>query len=177
MSKGAPRRLLEMSASIAIESGAQPLDDAQRAERAGGERRDGAATDFACSRSRPGPLRTRPSLRFERLTFVGLVGFADPPAEGVKEAIVRLRAAGLRTVMLTGDQRATAAAVGRELNLLSEGQAIIDGRELDALSDERADARGCRRSPRSAASRRSTSCDSCRRFRREATSSPCSATA
>jgi Ca2+-transporting ATPase len=53
----------------------------------------------------------------------------------VKEAIVRLRAAGLRTVMLTGDQRATAAAVGRELNLLSEGQSIIDGRELDALSD------------------------------------------
>jgi Ca2+-transporting ATPase len=53
----------------------------------------------------------------------------------VKDAIVRLRAAGLRTVMLTGDQRATAAAVGRELNLLSDGQAIIDGRELDALSD------------------------------------------
>ena len=37
--------------------------------------------------------------------------------------------------MLTGDQRATAAAVGRELNLLSEGQSIIDGRELDALSE------------------------------------------
>jgi Ca2+-transporting ATPase len=37
--------------------------------------------------------------------------------------------------MLTGDQRATAAAVGRELNLLSDGQSIIDGRELDALSD------------------------------------------
>ena len=71
----------------------------------------------------------------EGLTFVGLIGFADPPAEGVKEAIGRLRAAGLRTIMLTGDQRATASAVGRELNLLSDGQAIIDGRELDALSD------------------------------------------
>jgi Ca2+-transporting ATPase len=74
-----------------------------------------------------------PSIR--GLTFAGLVGFADPPAEGVKDAIVRLRAAGLRTVMLTGDQRATAAAVGRELNLLSAGQSIIDGRELDVLSD------------------------------------------
>ena len=52
---------------------------------------------------------------------------------------MRLRAAGLRTVMLTGDQRATAAAVGRELNLLSEGQSIIDGRELDALSDSELD--------------------------------------
>jgi Ca2+-transporting ATPase len=77
----------------------------------------------------------------QRLTFVGLVGFADPPAEGVKDAIARLRVAGLRTVMLTGDQRATAAAVGRELNLLSDGQAIIDGRELDALSETDLNAR------------------------------------
>ena len=73
---------------------------------------------------------------------------------------MRLRAAGLRTVMLTGDQRATAAAVGRELNLLTEGQSIIDGRELDCAVGRRADERDCRTSPRSAASRRSTSCAS-----------------
>jgi len=71
----------------------------------------------------------------ERLTFVGFTGFADPPAPGVKEAIVTLRAAGLRTVMLTGDQRATAEAVGRELGLLTGGHTIVDGRELDAMSD------------------------------------------
>ncbi len=82
-----------------------------------------------------GPLRRPPSLRSKGSPSSALIGFADPPAEGVKEAIGRLRAAGLRTIMLTGDQRATASAVGRELNLLSDGQAIIDGRELDTLSD------------------------------------------
>ncbi len=124
-----------------------------------------------------GPVADATESAVQRLTFVGLVGFADPPAEGVKDAIVRLRAAGLRTVMLTGDQRATAAAVGRELNLLSDGQAIIDGRELDTLSDERVDCQAVADAAPSAASRRSTSCGSCRLFRREATSSPCSATA
>ena len=42
------------------------------------------------------------------LMFLGFVGLADPPAPGVKETIARLRQAGLRTVMLTGDQRLTA---------------------------------------------------------------------
>ncbi len=106
-----------------------------------------------------------------------MVGFADPPADGVKDAIVRLRAAGLRTVMLTGDQRATAAAVGRELNLLSEGQSIIDGRELDALSDAELTARlsdDRRIQPNHAAAQAPARR---RRCRPAATSSRCSATA
>ena len=103
--------------------------------RAGGKRRDGQPRTSRSLLSRRGLLRTPAESAIERLTLVGLVGFADPPADGVKEAIGRLRAAGLRTVMLTGDQRATAAAIGRELNLFTEGQSIVDGRELDSLSD------------------------------------------
>jgi Ca2+-transporting ATPase len=138
--KGAPRKILELSESMLVESGAVPLDEAQRAKVV--EMNDAMARDglrvlaLASGQVAEG---TEPAV--QRLTFVGLVGFADPPAEGVKDAIVRLRAAGLRTVMLTGDQRATAAAVGRELNLLSDGQAIIDGRELDALSESELTAR------------------------------------
>ena len=123
-----------MSASIAMENGAQPLDETAR-------RRVLEANDAMASQGlrvlclASGPVANATESAVEGLTFVGLVGFADPPADGVKEAIGRLRAAGLRTVMLTGDQRATAAAIGRELNLLTEGQAIVDGRELDSLSD------------------------------------------
>ena len=51
------------------------------------------------------------------LTFVGLVAFADPVRPGVREAIAACRHAGIRTVMLTGDQQATAEAIGRELGL------------------------------------------------------------
>jgi len=68
------------------------------------------------------------------LTFLGLVGLIDPPAPGVKETIARLRAAGLRIVMLTGDQRLTAEAIGRDLGILDSGSRVVDGRELDGLA-------------------------------------------
>ncbi len=133
--KGAPRRLLEMSTSIAMEDGSQPLDDTAR-------RRVLEANDAMASQGlrvlclASGPVANATESAVERLTLIGLVGFADPPADGVKEAIGRLRAAGLRTVMLTGDQRATATAIGRELNLVTEGQSIVDGRELDSITDD-----------------------------------------
>jgi Ca2+-transporting ATPase len=132
--KGAPRRLLEMSDSIASENGTVPLDAVQSKRTIDANdamARDGLRVLALAS----GRVAEAAESAIERLTFIGLIGFADPPAEGVKDAIVRLRAAGLRTVMLTGDQRATAAAIGRELNVVSEGQSIVDGRELDALSD------------------------------------------
>jgi Ca2+-transporting ATPase len=70
------------------------------------------------------------------LTFLGLVGIVDPPAEGVKKTIAILRKAGIRTVMITGDQRATAEAIARDLGALEEGHGTLDGRELMRLSDE-----------------------------------------
>jgi Ca2+-transporting ATPase len=65
------------------------------------------------------------------LTFLGFLGLADPPAPGVKETIVRLREAGLRTIMVTGDQRLTAEAIGQELGLIEAGHIVRDGRELE----------------------------------------------
>ena len=69
------------------------------------------------------------------LTFVGYAGLADPPAPGVKETIARLRAAGLRTLMVTGDQRLTAEAVGRQLDLFEDGSAIVTAQELESMTD------------------------------------------
>jgi Ca2+-transporting ATPase len=54
------------------------------------------------------------------LVFLGLVGLADPIRPGVEEALGRCAQAGIRTIMLTGDQRATAQAVGRQLGLPPE---------------------------------------------------------
>jgi Ca2+-transporting ATPase len=70
------------------------------------------------------------------LTFAGLVGLMDPPAPGVRDTIAQLRTAGLRTVMLTGDQRLTALAVGREIGVVAADGEVADGRELDAMSPE-----------------------------------------
>ena len=55
--------------------------------------------------------------RIADLTFLGLVGMQDPVRPGVKETLGVCREAGLRIIMLTGDQRATAEAIGAELGL------------------------------------------------------------
>ena len=51
------------------------------------------------------------------LTFVGFVGMYDPPRQEAKVAVQHCRAAGIRVVMITGDQPKTADAIARELGL------------------------------------------------------------
>jgi Ca2+-transporting ATPase len=71
------------------------------------------------------------------LTFVGLAGIIDPPVPGVKETIARFRDAGIRTVMITGDQRLTAEAIARDLGLMRDSDITLDGRELRTMDDAR----------------------------------------
>lgn len=63
-------------------------------------------------------------------TFVGLVGMIDPPRPGVADAIRLARAAGIRTVMLTGDQLNTGRAIARELGLGAGDPQAIHARDL-----------------------------------------------
>jgi P-type Ca2+ transporter type 2C len=58
----------------------------------------------------------------EDLEVLGLVGIADPPRTEVIEAIANARAAGIQTIMITGDHPVTATAIARELGLLTEGE-------------------------------------------------------
>ncbi|MDP2912391.1 MAG: calcium-transporting P-type ATPase, PMR1-type [Candidatus Omnitrophota bacterium] len=70
------------------------------------------------------------------LTFVGLVAMIDPPREEVRHAIKECNAAGIKTVMITGDHKNTAVAIARELGFFKEGSLALTGEELDAVSDE-----------------------------------------
>jgi P-type Ca2+ transporter type 2C len=70
------------------------------------------------------------------LTFVGLMGMIDPARPEVKEAVKVARAAGLKSVMVTGDYKDTAEAIAREIGILTPGGKVLTGRELDQLSDE-----------------------------------------
>lgn len=63
-------------------------------------------------------------------TFVGLVGMIDPPRRGVAEAIRRARQAGIRTVMLTGDQLNTGIAIARELGLGEKEPTALHAHDL-----------------------------------------------
>jgi len=74
------------------------------------------------------------------LTLAGLVGMIDPPRTEVKNAIADCDTAGIRTVMITGDNVVTAAAIARELGILHEEEAAITGQQLEAMSDEELEA-------------------------------------
>lgn len=58
----------------------------------------------------------------ENLTLLGLVGMADPPRPEAIAAVAAARAAGVRTVMITGDHPVTAAAIAHELGIVAEGE-------------------------------------------------------
>ena len=67
--------------------------------------------------------------------FVGIVGMIDPPREEAQEAVEVCEKAGIRTVMITGDHKLTAAAIGKEIGL-TKGGLVFTGKDLDGLSDK-----------------------------------------
>ncbi|MCF6095959.1 cation-translocating P-type ATPase [Thermovorax subterraneus] len=69
------------------------------------------------------------------LIFLGLMGMIDPPRPEAASAVERCFAAGIKPVMITGDHRATAWAVAKELNMMGKGGRIITGQELDEMSE------------------------------------------
>jgi len=70
------------------------------------------------------------------IELVGLVGFLDPPKEGVLEAVKTAKKAGLRIIMITGDNALTATAIAKSVNIFKEGDEVLNGRDLDKLDDE-----------------------------------------
>ena len=70
-----------------------------------------------------------------RTRVLGLVGQIDPPRTEVADAVARCRAAGVRTVMVTGDHAATGLAIARTLGIARARDVACDGRELDAIDD------------------------------------------
>jgi Ca2+-transporting ATPase len=132
--KGAPRSIVGASNRMLGPRGVTPLDDSMREELL---RRNGALAEQGL---RVIALATgdAPSGEGElprELVFLGFVGIVDPPAPGVKETIASFREAGIRTVMLTGDQRLTAQSIARSLGLLGPGDTTVDGAVVERASD------------------------------------------
>jgi calcium-translocating P-type ATPase len=67
--------------------------------------------------------------------LMGLIGLIDPPRPEVAVAIAKAKAAGIRTVMITGDHATTAGAIAKNLGILQEGQNVMTGAQLAKMSD------------------------------------------
>ncbi|WP_315793356.1 cation-translocating P-type ATPase [Paenibacillus sp. BIC5C1] len=73
------------------------------------------------------------------LTLVGLTAMIDPPREAVYGSIEESKKAGIRTIMITGDHKTTAQAIGIDIGLAGPDDLALTGAELDKLSDEELD--------------------------------------
>ncbi len=130
--KGAPEAVLEVCTAVRTQEGDSDLSREERerwAERNHGMAEEGLrvlalATKTADSTEDP---------PYQSLTLVALVGLLDPPREKVHEALAQCRAAGIRVVMVTGDQAGTALNIAQSLKLVDEGAArLVPGDELQA---------------------------------------------
>jgi len=74
---------------------------------------------------------------YEDLRLLGLVGLLDPPRQDVTDAIAACQSAGIRLIMVTGDQPATARAIARQVGLAGDerDKSVVHGSELGAPED------------------------------------------
>lgn len=73
--------------------------------------------------------------------FQGIVGIQDPVREEVYKSIEECRTAGIKPVIVTGDHKSTATAIGKKLNIVGDERKdlVVDGRELDDMTDDELD--------------------------------------
>ena len=139
ITKGAPDVLLERCAQV-MNASAAPMDAAvkEQIQALNTQMADDALRVLAVAYKKLDALPAADAdFAWEQdLTFVGLLGMIDPPRLEVKDSVTLCRKAGIQPVMITGDHRATASAIARELGILGEGQLAITGLELDNMSQQ-----------------------------------------
>jgi Ca2+-transporting ATPase len=138
--KGSVEALLAMCTRLRTPDGEALLDERQRQGVLETNRRmaDKALRVIAvASASYPVELgRLDPQKLAGRLVFLGLVGMIDPPREEARKAIEACKNAGIRVVMITGDNPHTAAAIAAQLDICEPGDRALVGSEIEAMEDE-----------------------------------------
>jgi len=137
--KGAPERVIENCNYILINGSVQLLLASYKSSliRAVESMSYKALRCIACAYKVSGITRND-SLE-SNLIFVGIAGIIDPPRREVKDAVIKCKIAGIKPVMITGDHKNTAYAIGKDLDICNFPEEVITGDELDKLSDKELD--------------------------------------
>jgi len=72
----------------------------------------------------------------KNLTFIGFTALYDPPRLEVEKAIHAAKQAGIRTLMVTGDNEVTALSIAKEIGLIDKDEDVLTGEEVEKLRDE-----------------------------------------
>lgn len=71
-----------------------------------------------------------------KIKITGLVGFLDPPKEGVKEAVEIAKEAGIKIIMITGDNLLTSKTIAQMVGIYQKGDIAIEGKDLEKFNDD-----------------------------------------
>lgn len=133
--KGAPESVLPCCTTILTAEGTQEMDESRRqdwSDRIEAMARDGLRVLALAQKTVSDP----DSKPYEELVLVGALGLLDPPREAAKQAIAACHDAGIRAIMVTGDQPITARNVGLAVGLTREEEAEAErGDALKSLED------------------------------------------
>ena len=138
--KGALDVLLDRCNYILTENGEIRLDEAKKAEIMAKNKEFASralrvlAAAYKTYSKMPESLE--PEDLEHKLVFIGIVGMIDPCRVEVYDAIKECRTAGIRPVMITGDHKDTAIAIGKDLGIIENEDEAIEGAALDKFTDE-----------------------------------------
>ena len=131
--KGAPEEVLALSSSWLDGEAVQPHTRASRAEVLAANARI-AASGMRVLALAFKQLSSHADATYDDLTWVGLVALSDPVRPGVREAIQACERAGIRPVILTGDQARTAAAIYRDFDPTGRrSPRVVEASQLSGL--------------------------------------------
>lgn len=138
---GAPESIARHSTLLSVNAGKRRLNSsAYRALRAKEETftKDGLRVVACAYRTLPsGRSAERPLTELvEKLTFIGYIVLRDPLREDAAASIAVTKRAGIKTVLVTGDHAQTAASIAREVGIDAPPGSLMEGRELEGLSQE-----------------------------------------
>ncbi|MEO8396774.1 MAG: HAD-IC family P-type ATPase, partial [Chloroflexota bacterium] len=138
ITKGAPDRLLEWASGEHMPEGTIPLTDERRQiwrDEIDAMAKKGLRVLGAAYR----PLDQLPKQITEEierdLNLLGLVGIVDPARPEAREAVRTAKAAGIRSIMITGDHALTAQAIAADLGIVEQGSHAVTGAEIEQMSD------------------------------------------
>jgi Ca2+-transporting ATPase len=137
LSSGAPENVLARSTRLLLNDAQTELSDESRkqvTESISAMAQSGQRLLGFAYRRLSAAEEAKEELLERDLTFVGIVGFIDPPHPEVKDAIAQCQKAGIKVVMVTGDHPETARAIAKQVGI--ESVKVLTGEEIAAMTDE-----------------------------------------
>jgi Ca2+-transporting ATPase len=134
--KGAPEWVVQMCSSVIGSQDKRSLETERVLDKARQMAEEGLRVLAMAMGEGPETAESIQQGNPTNLTFLGLQGMMDPPREDAAEAVAACHRAGIRVVMVTGDNPTTAVSIARRVGLVAEKPEVRTGTQLEKMSEE-----------------------------------------